>query len=49
MVRPERQPVQQLGKNDQNQNVPAGTYTIRSVFNGDGVLIRPADFSVTVR
>ncbi len=45
----ELQKIRWEGKNDQNQNVPAGTYTIRSVFNGDGVLIRPADLSVTVR
>ncbi|CAM3212963.1 FlgD immunoglobulin-like domain containing protein [Deinococcus saxicola] len=45
----ELQKIRWEGKNDQNQNVPAGTYTIRSVFNGDGVLIRPADFTVTVR
>lgn len=45
----ELQEIRWDGKNDQNQNVPAGTYTIRSVFNGDGVLIRPADFTVTVR
>lgn len=45
----ELQKIRWEGKNDQNQNVPAGTYTIRSVFNGDGVLVRPADFTVTVR
>lgn len=45
----ELQKIRWEGKNDQKQNVPAGTYTIRSVFNGDGVLIRPADFTVTVR
>jgi hypothetical protein len=45
----ELQKIRWEGKNDQNQPVPAGTYTIRSVFNGDGVLIRPADFTVTVR
>ncbi|MFK7601774.1 hypothetical protein ACI3L1_06135 [Deinococcus sp. SM5_A1] len=45
----ELQKIRWEGKNDQNQNVPAGTYTIRSVFNGDGVLIRPADLTVTVR
>ncbi len=45
----ELQKIRWEGRNDQNQPVPAGTYTIRSVFNGDGVLIRPADFTVTVR
>ncbi|GGO22399.1 hypothetical protein [Deinococcus humi] len=45
----ELQKIRWEGRNDQNQPVPAGTYTIRSVFNGDGVLIRPADFMVAVR
>ncbi|GGL83819.1 hypothetical protein GCM10010840_22000 [Deinococcus aerolatus] len=45
----ELQKIRWEGRNDQNQNVPAGTYTIRSVFNGDGVLIRPADLTITVR
>ncbi|CAM3674937.1 BsuPI-related putative proteinase inhibitor [Deinococcus frigens] len=45
----ELQKIRWEGKDDQNQNVPAGTYTIRSVFNGDGVLIRPADLIITVR
>ncbi|OLV17923.1 hypothetical protein BOO71_0006826 [Deinococcus marmoris] len=45
----ELQKIRWEGKDDQNQNVPAGTYTIRSVFNGDGVLIRPADLTITVR
>ncbi|QFP76437.1 hypothetical protein [Deinococcus sp. AJ005] len=45
----ELQKIRWEGKNDENQNVPAGNYTIRSVFNGDGVLVRPADFTVIVR
>lgn len=34
------------GKNGAGQPLPAGQYTIRSVFKGQGLLIRPADVKV---
>lgn len=37
------------GKDAQGQTVPAGTYTIRAVFNGSGMTSKPAVLTVTVR
>jgi hypothetical protein len=37
------------GKNGAGQAFPAGQYTIRSAFKGQGYLIRPADVRVTLR
>ncbi|GGL95985.1 hypothetical protein [Deinococcus aerophilus] len=45
----ELQKIRWEGQGIQGQPLPAGTYTLRSVFDGAGVLIRPADFTVTVR
>ncbi len=45
----ELQQLRWAGQDGQGQPLPAGTYTLRSVFDGAGVRIRPADFTVTVR
>ncbi|ANE43335.1 flagellar hook assembly protein FlgD [Deinococcus puniceus] len=37
------------GKNGAGQALPAGQYTIRSAFKGQGYLIRPADVRVTLK
>ncbi|AXG98694.1 hypothetical protein DVJ83_05435 [Deinococcus wulumuqiensis] len=44
----EVQKIRWEGKDAAGQPVPAGEYTIRAVFRGAGILIRAADFRVTV-